>query len=256
MDIQIKSESFKLFLERCSVGGIIKDLVIHTTSNNSIMAKFGDKSGTLYGEVYSGGVKITTEGNIKIPNLKKITSIIDQCESDIIRIKSSDDAFVITDGNTVGKFNVNILQTSDAEIVESYDPIKEVPNMFDKDVLAYADGKINYANGCSIPVEKLKQILKDSSAFGYEIFKLEVAKNVLKCKIECNQTGEKFSRIIANDKFIGSHAVIPTTIVGIGFKEVVKAVDKSKIVNIYIDDQSWLITDNKEYFFNLHTLED
>lgn len=258
MDIQINAESFKQFLLRCALGGIVRDLVIHTAPNNRIVSRVTDKMVTMYAEVYQDGVKITEEGNIRVPNLKKLIDTVNRTDSEIIRIKSNTDAFVLTDGTGVGKIHSNMAQSSDAEIVESYQAIDGVLDYFNKDNLTYNRGKINYEHGVELAVGTLQDVVDDAKAFSYETFKMTPAKGTLKCRIENNSTGENFTRTIADKDFIGSLDSIPVTMVGLGFKEMIKAIKDSnpkEKIKLYIHDQAWLLTNGKDYFFNINTME-
>jgi len=258
MDIQLNTANFKQFLGRCALGNIIRDLVIHTAPNNRIMAKVTDKMVTMYAEVYCDGVKVTEEGNIKVPNLQKLIAAVNRTDSEMLRIKSSVDAFLLSDGTGVGKIHSNMAQTSDAEIVESYQAIDGILDFFDKDALTYNRGKIVYENGVELPIGTLQDVVDDAKAFSYETFKMTPAKGMMKCRIENNSTGENFTRTIADKDFIGTLDNIPVTMVGMGFKEMIKAIKDSNPkdrVKLYVSDMAWLLTNGKDYFFNINTME-
>jgi len=257
MDIQMNTAGFKQFLTRCAFGGLMRDLVIHTAPNHKIMARVADKMCSLYAEIYQDGVKVTEEGNIRIPNLQKLIAVINRTDSDMVRIKSTADAFLVSDGTGVGKLHANMAQQSDAEIVESYQAIQDRLDVFDRDTLLYSK-KIQFADGVEIDVPALQTLLDDSKAFGYETFKIMQAKGMLKCKIENNQNGENFTRTIADKNFIGSVENIPTSVVGIGFKELVKAIKDSngkEKIKCYFHDLAWLITNGNEFFYLINTVE-
>lgn len=258
MDIQLNAANFKQFLVRCAWGGVIRDLVIHTAPNNRILARVTDKMVTMAAEIYQDGVKITEEGNIKVPNLQKLIAAVNRTDSEIVRIKSTTDAFLLTDGTGVGKIHSNMAQTSDAEIVESYHAIEGVLDFFDKDNLTYNRGKIAYVDGVELPIGVLQDVVDDAKAFNYETFKLTPAKGMLKCRIENNSTGENFTRTIADKDFIGCLDNIPITMVGMGFKEIIKAIKDSNPkdrVKLYVNEMAWLLTNGKDYFYNINTME-
>jgi len=258
MDVIVNVEKFRQFLEKCSLQGIIKDLVVHTNGNAGLFSKFADKSKTMYGEVYLTEIKINEEGNIRIPNLKKLMEIMKRCDSDLVRIKSTADAVVFSDGVGVGKFNAKILQTSDAELVESFDPIANNLSAFDKDTLTYANGLIQYADGFEMPTGMLMTLVDDAKAFSYEIFTINYAKGSLKCKLENTATTEKFTRTIADSGGFGSVDNMPSVVLGLGFKEMVKTLDKAnnkEKIKMYIDERCILLTNGKDVYFNLATVE-
>ncbi len=258
MDIQLNTGNFKQFLVRCALGGIVRDLVIHTATNNRIVARVTDKMVTMFAEIYQDGVKVTEEGNIKVPNLQKLIAAVNRTDSEMLRIKSNADAFLLTDGTGVGKIHSNMAQTSDAEIVESYQAIEGVLDFFDKDNLTYNRGKIVYENGVELAIGSLQDVVDDAKAFSYDTYKMTPAKGMLKCRIENNSTGENFTRTIADKDFIGTLDNIPVTMVGMGFKEMIKAIKDSNPkdrVKLMIHDSAWLLTNGKDYFFNINTME-
>jgi hypothetical protein len=258
MDIQLNTGNFKQFLVRCALGGIVRDLVIHTAPNNRIMGRVTDKMVTMFAEIYQDGVKVTEEGNIKVPNLQKLIAAVNRTDSEMLRIKSNADAFLLTDGTGVGKIHSNMAQTSDAEIVESYQAIEGVIDFFDKDNLTYNRGKIVYENGVELAIGSLQDVVDDAKAFSYDTYKMTPAKGMLKCRIENNSTGENFTRTIADKDFIGTLDNIPVTMVGMGFKEMIKAIKDSNPkdkVKLLIHDSAWLLTNGKDYFFNINTME-
>lgn len=258
MDVIVNAEKFRQFLEKCSLQGIIKDLVIHTNGKTGLFSKFADKSKTMYGEVYLTESKTHEEGNIRIPNLKKVMEIMKRCDSDLVRIKSTADAVAFSDGVGVGKFNANILQSSDAELVESFDPIAKNLGFFDKDALTYANGQIQYADGFEIPTGMLMTVVDDAKAFSYEIFTIDYVKGNLKCKLENTATTEKFTRTIADSGSFGSVDNMPSVVLGLGFKEMIKTLDKTnnkEAIKMYVNEQCILLTNGKDVYFNLATIE-
>ncbi len=257
MDVVVNTEKFKAFLERCHLQGIIKDLVIHTTGQSGLMSKFSDKGKSMYCEVYLSESKTHEEGNIRVPSLKKIIEIMKRCDSELIRIKSTKDAIAFTDGNVVGKFNANILQSSDAELVESYDPIAKNLNLFDKTSLCYVNGIVNYKNGFELPISMLVTVVEDAKAFSYEVFTLEYVKGNLKCKLENTATTEKFTRVISDGNSFGDVASLPSVELAMGFKEMVKCLDKTcgkEQIKLYIDEKAVLFTNGKDVFYNLNCI--
>lgn len=266
MDIQVSCEQFQKFIKRCYCGGLIKDLVLQA-SDGQLLSKFATKAKDFYAEVYLENVDVIEEGVIKIPNLKKILDVISRIESDYIKIKSNEEVFIITDGSGVGKLRVSMLQTSEAEIIESFHDIKNLGKMFDTEKLHYVIADINYENGCEITHGAISEILKDAKAFGYEIYNFKTKelkrKNKgktmqLRCCIVNQHTTEKLQRVISEDNFLGDPGEIPECILGKGFREILDGIcgEDKEMVQFYFTENSCLLTDGKSYFYNLHTLEE
>lgn len=278
MDIQVKSNDFQRFLKRCHCNDLIKDLVIQA-DDDGIHARFSTKEKTLYGEIYLPDIAAKKEsGTLKIPRVKQLLSTVARINSDIVRIvtRDADDGsheYCITDGVGVGKIKTRMLQTDDANVVESYDSLLD-GKMFDTETLEYVS-KVKYENGCKVDYAMLSEVLKDSKAFGYEVYRFYTKttkkdneeKTFLMCAITNEHTQETFNRTIAENNFIGDPKKIPDCYVGGGFREIITAligtVDKETgeetntpvNVSMYFDENAILLTDNKTFYFNLNTLE-
>lgn len=262
MDIQINVKTLTSFLSKCRVGGLIKDLIMNA-SNGQISARVAPSDASFYAEIYETNVKINTDGNIKIASIDKILAVLSRTASDSIRIASADGAFVITDGSAQGKLKAKMLEIGDAEFVESFQRIKDKPDLFDKDKLEYVSGKYKYVNGFEISYEMLQTILKDAKAFGFEQYKFEEVKSkqspdqtLIACMIEDSATKEKFQRNLEILNRIGSN--IPSVMVGSGFREMISSLDKESgdkgkiLVKMYVLPETVLITNGTTYYFNIH----
>lgn len=263
MDIQVSCDEFKRFLKKCYTGGLVKDLVVQASEEKGLVARFSTKERSFYAEVYLKGVKVSEEGVIKIPHVKKLMEVISRSDSNMIRIKSNDDVFVITDGSAVGKMKADMLQVDEASTIDSYKEIQNLGKMFDDENLEYILPGIKYENGVKLPCGMLSEVLKDAKAFGYEVYNFVVTKNKenkcqLKCIIVNEHTTEKHQRVIADTDFIGDISGIHNIKVGKGFREVMDGVlgEEKENIEIYFNDASLLITDKSTFYFNLHTIDD
>lgn len=263
MDIQVSCDEFKRFLKKCYTGGLVKDLVVQASEEKGLVARFSTKERSFYAEVYLKGVKVSEEGVIKIPHVKKLMEVISRSDSNMIRIKSNDDVFVITDGSAVGKMKADMLQVDAASTIDSYREIQNLGKMFDTEKLIHIMPGIEYKNGVKIPCGMISEVLKDAKAFGYEVYNFVATKNKenkyqLKCIIVNEHTTEKHQRVIAETDFIGDISGVNNIKVGKGFREIMDGVlgEEKETIDIYFDELSLLITDNSSFYFNLHTLDD
>jgi len=254
LDFIINTKIFMDFLKKCRVGGLVKDLIIWG-QNDCIFSKFSDQHLTMYGEVYEKNVKIKIEGSIKIVVLDKVIQVLSRAESEIIRVVSNTNMFMITDGDKAGKFRSEFVQSGEAEFVNSYNKIKDAPKtIFQKDSLQYKN--FNFENGFEIPYESLQTILKDAKAFGFESYKFKEDKNkdgvsILSCVIEDRSIGEKFTRkMIINKKF--TDVDMKPVLIGTGFKEMISSLDKE--IEIKGDDKNKLLKNYKLYFHDVAVL--
>lgn len=260
MDFQINVEVFRQFLNKCMLSGLIKDLYLRSF-NGVLYAKFTNSSSNLYCEVYEKNLKITEEGQIRIAKLDQVLSVLSRIESELIRVKSTENLYVITDGSSVGKMKVDLVPAGGADLLESYERIKpydENPDVkfFDKDELKYNGGKIEYKVGYEVPLSALGIILKDAKAFKLEVYKFFVKNKILNCSIEDQTVGQSLNRKMQTIQTIGE-GEIPTVMVGSGFREMVQAIEKEserKNVKILFAEESILITDGSQFFYNLHTI--
>ena len=270
MDIQTKAEEILRFLKRCNCSDLIKDLICQTDGNN-LVARFCTKERYMYGEVYAACGDVKEQGTLSIPRIKQLINVASRLDEGLIRIitKQTDEAPVYALTN--GKATVNLLQIDDAGICESHDSIPEDKVMFDKDTLQFAGGAVEFKNGCEIDYAMLNEIIKDATAFSYDRYEFKVKKTKkgiqFVCSIVNEHTGEKFTRTVAENGFIGNVEEIPSATVGGGSKEIVKAIisnpepiDEAKKeqpkVKMYFDKMAILITDGKTFFYNLNTYED
>lgn len=263
MDIQINSKVFVAFLTKCRVGGLIKDLILNASGGN-IWARVSPNDASFYGEVYEPNVKIIAEGNIKIPSIDKILAVLSRTSAEVIKIASADGVFAITDGNAQGKMKTKLFELGDAEFVESFQRIKDKPDLFNKEKLEYVSGKYKYENGIEVSYEMLQTLLKDAKAFGFELYRFEDVKikdqNIVACIIEDIATKERFQRNLEVVSKIGNSFQKIT--VGAGFREMVSSLDKEQgdkgkiSVKLYFSPSTILITNNSTYFFNLHAVVD
>lgn len=263
MDIQVSCDEFKRFLKKCYSGGLVKDLVVQASEEKGLVARFSTKERSFYAEVYLKGVKVSEEGVIKIPHVKKLMEVISRSDSNMIRIKSNDDVFVITDGSAVGKMKADMLQVDEATTIDSYKEIQNLGKMFDDANLEYILPGIKYENGVRLPCGMISEVLKDAKAFGYEVYNFVVTKNKenkcqLKCIIVNEHTTEKHQRVIAENDFIGDISGINNIKVGKEFREVMDGVlgEEKENIEIYFNEASLLITDRSTFYFNLHTIDD
>lgn len=270
MDIQIETELFKKFLKRCNLNKIVNDLVIQA-SGNQLFALFSDVSNQMYCEVYEPKVKIFKEGNIRVPELKKLVNIINRAESKIIKIVSTDEIFVITDGNAVGKFKAEVFQTSEADTVSSYEAIEQNGRRFDKTALTYTGKKLQYKEAVEINIGSLNTLIKDASAFACESYKFNIHETkklgaFLRCTIENGTTGEKFHRVVSNNGYKCNIEDMAEATFGNAFREIVQAISGEKSGDkdskeqigkcfLYTIEEAMLITDGKSYFYNLNSVE-
>lgn len=282
MDIQVNPNDFQNFLKKCSCNDLIKDLVIQA-DEKGLMARFCTKEKTLYGEVYLPDITVNADGVLKIPRVKQLISSVSRFNSELVRIITKEPSdgstpeYCITDGVGINKIKTNLLQTSDAVVVESYDSLSN-GKMFDTQTLEYL-GQFQYENGCKVDYDMLVEVLKDAKAFGYEVYRFftktvkkkdQDPKTYLMCSIINEHTQESFNRTIAETNFIGDPAKIPEVYVGGGFRQIVTAImssittvkvdenteeKKKPIINMYFHEMSILLTDGKTFFFNVHTME-
>lgn len=262
MDFQIKSDSFRRFLTKCRLSGLIKDLMLQG-SDGKLYARFTDTSGTMYCEVLENSVKITEAGSIRIIALDKLLSVINRSDSELMRVKSNDNLFVITDGNEVGKFRADLTQAGEAEYIESYQKVSGASGkIFDRESLEYVDGKYKFTDGFEVPLEMLQTILKDAKAFGFEVYRFSEKEGKLSCSIEDKATGEKFNRKVQVEKKIGNP--IEAVTVGMGFREMIGSLErdssgdknKKEIVKLYFNPSVLLITNGDNYYYCLHAISE
>lgn len=261
MDIQINSKVFGAFLSRCRVGGLVKDLILNA-SNGAIWSRVAPNDGSFYCEVYEPNVKIIADGNIKIPSIDKIIAVLSRTSSEVIKIASAEGVFAITDGNSQGRMKTKLYELGDAEFVESFQRIKDKPDLFDKDKLTYVSGKYKYENGIEVSYEMLQTLLKDAKAFGFELYRFEEVKikdqEIVACVIEDIATKERFQRNLEVVTKLGSSFQKVT--VGAGFREMVSSLDKEQgdkgkiSVKIYFTPSTILITNGSTYYYNLHAV--
>lgn len=271
LDFTIQTKFFMDFLKKCRIGGLVKDLVIWG-QNDLIFAKFSDQHGTMYGEVYERNAKVKVEGSIKVAVLDKLIGVLSRAESEIIRLVSNANMFMITDGDREGKFRSEFVQSGDADFVNSYQKIKDSSKkIFQKDSLEYIE-KYKFENGFEIPYESLQTILKDAKAFGFESYKFKEDKNkegksVLACVIEDKAVGEKFTRKMIVSKKFTEEAMKPV-LIGTGFKEMISSLDKdvevkgedkgkiSRTYKLYFHEIALLITDGTDVFYVINSINE
>lgn len=265
MDFNIQSKVFKSFLSKCKLDKIVNDLMLQGDQNN-LFARFTDNNNSMYCEVIEHSVKIKTPGNIRIASLEKVLSCLsrfqplDDKKDAVIRIVSDENAFIITDGQAAGSSKVKLSQLGEAEFIESYQSIRDVKDALDKQNLIYAK-KYHFTDGFEVPMDSLLMLVKDAKAFGFEIYKFYEKDGILNCSIEDKTLGEAFNRRLITEGRIGTNP-IPTSVVGVGFKEIVNAIDRDKIgddegkkkIKLYFNSDIILITDGSKYYYNLHTL--
>jgi len=259
LDIQINAKVFTAFLSKCRAGGNIKDLILNA-GNGQIYARVAPTDGSFYAEIYESNVKIIADGNIKIASIDKILAVLSRSNSEVIKIASADGVFAITDGAASGKMKAKLFEIGDAEFVESFQRIKDKPNMFDKEKLEYISGKYKYVNGIEISYEMLTTILKDAKAFGFELYRFEEVKikdqDLVACLIEDIATKERFQRNLEILSKIGGKFNKVTA--GTGFRDIISSLDKESgekgkiAVKMYFTPETILITNGTSYFFNLH----
>lgn len=268
MDFTIRVDIFRNFIGRCMASGLIKDLYLQG-ANNTLFGIF-ECNQNVYGEVYETRVKFATPGTIKIANLEQIMSVLSRVETDasekvctkMVRVKSAETVFVITDGTEVGKMNVQLAPASAVEALASYATVSAYKGssqvFFDKNKLEYMDGNIKYTTGYEIPLTSLHVLLKDAKAFKMEIYKFKVnpKTGALQCLIEDQTIGNKFTRTLPVLSKIGD-APIPEVVVSSGFRQVVSALEKEGEVDkvtIYFHKDATLVTDGLSFFYNIHTI--
>ena len=269
MEIQIRTVAFKQFLKRCHMPKVITDLVIQA-SDNKITARFGDVNHVIYGEIFEEDVKIVKEGLIRIVSLKQVIDVINRVETDIIKIVSNDKVFVITDGNTAGKFRTEMFQASEAEIIASF-AVCEGKQPFDRKAMTYSKMKFQYDSNIEVKIGTLNTIIADSKAFGLERYHFNLhqtkkAGTFLRCSIENGNSGDKFHRTITNSGNGCKIEDINEATFGQAFKDVVSALSGDKTIKkddkdvqkvlIYIHKEAMLLTDGKSYFYNLSAVDE
>lgn len=269
MDILIKTENFLSFLNKCKLGGLVKDLIIWA-QNDQIFAKLSDSHASMYCEIFEKGCKVKKEGSIKVATLDKLISVLSRAESELVRLVANETMFVVSDGEGAGKFRTDFVQSGEADFVESYQRIKNYQGkLLNKETLEYVDGKYKFEVGYEIPYESLQTIMKDAKAFGFELYKFKEetkkdgGETLLTCVIEDKSLGEKFTRKMLVDKKIGTEA-LETCVVGTGFKEMIGSLDKDYMTNgnekakrsykIYFHKNAILITEGQNIWYVLHTL--
>ena len=267
MDIQIDTDLLKRFLKRCYMNGLVTDLVIQA-SDGKMFSLISEPSTLFYNEIYETKLKIFKDGLIRVPDLKKLINIINRAEGNIIRILSTGDLFVITDGNGIGKFRAEVFQVSEADTVSTYDAIEANGRRFDKENYTYTSKKLQYNEAVEIQIGSLNTLIKDAHAFACESYNFNIHKTkkqgtFLRCTIENGTTGEKFHRVISNKGHNCNIEDISEATFGNAFKEIIIAIsgeksndkeDNSKCL-MYIIEQAMLITDGKSYFYNLNSVE-
>lgn len=262
MDFQISTASLVRFLERCRCGKLVKDLIIQST-DDMIYARFTDTNKLIYGEVYEKAAKITEKGNIKVPSIEKFIACLKRSECQMVRVKSSSNVFVVLDGAKAGNMKVKFTEIEDEEFVESFVRIKSSNIKFDREKLDYLSGKVAYKNGFRIPIESIQGIVKDSKAFGMELFNFKVnQEGVLSCEIEDKSTNDSFVRLVPTMEKLGE-SIDPCS-VGTGLKEIATAIedgfiaekkdDPRRNISVYFDKTAILFTDGSSYFYNFHTI--
>jgi hypothetical protein len=254
MEIKINTNYLLEFLKKVSLKEYIKDVVIHA-NNNCLYAKFTDDAQLLYCEVYETKVNIIQEGSILIPSLKTLIAMISRSNSEIIRIASNAKIVALLDGESVGSFRADLMQSSDISMINSYKAIAN-KTIFNKETLHYPVMDVQYETGIVVNKSILDTILKDAKAFGYEKYKIVQKDKKISCLIESINTGEKFKRIISSDGTIGDKQ-IEETVVGLGLRNMVDSIiDANTSITVYIHKNSWLLTDKETFYYNLHTAYD
>lgn len=255
MDIQVETALMLDFLNKISLGGLIKDAIVNA-NNGRLSCRLTDASNTMYCEVYESRVKITEDGAISIPSLKSVIAMIKRSDSDMIRIKSNNTLFCISDGNKIGKFKADLLQATDPSYIESSKGLREKV-VFEKETLTYNPLNEEYKNGFQVNKGILDVILKDAKAFGYELYKVIQKNDKIIAIIENSMTGEKFQRTISEEKPFLPEVPLAETIVGIGFRNMVDSLPDSKqLINVFVHKDSWLLTDKDTFYYNLHTVQE
>ena len=260
MDFQVNVEVFKQFLHKCMLSGLIQDLYLRS-ANGTLFAKFTNSNSNIYCEVYEKNLKITEDGEIRIAKLEQVYAVLNRIETDIIRVKSTDNLYIITDGSAVGRMKVELVPASGADCLQSYERLKTYDEdtsqkFFDQLNLTYFNGSIEYLSGYEVPVSALSTILKDAKAFKLEFYKFFVKNKILNCSIEDQTIGQCLNRKMQTIQQIGT-GDIPMVMVGAGFREMVNAIEKEsdrKNVKMYFAPKSILITDGVGFFYNIHTI--
>jgi hypothetical protein len=234
---------------------LVSDLIVHG-DDKGLHARFSDANASMYCEVYEKQVKIVEQGNIRIPSLKRVLDSLDRIESDIVRVKSDEVAFIITDGTKVGNSTIKLLQ-ADKEYINSYQRIDGKLDIFDCEKLTYVNGKYVFENGFEMDVGILSTILKDAKAFDIERYQFFEKDEILTCNIENVAIGDSFKRKLVTISKLGK-TQIPLIILGLGFRDIVNSLSSDKEVKkvkLYFTDAVVLITDGMTFYYNIHTLE-
>jgi len=252
MEVEINVAPMLEFLSKVSLGGLIQDAVIQA-SGGKMFARFKDSGDTMYSEVYESRVRIIDEGSIYITSIKPVIQMIKRSDSKTIRLKSNSKVVCIYDGKTTGKMRVTFQQAQDESVISSFKGLK-ARVAFDKETLKLNTCGVTYSNGIQISKGILDVILKDAKAFGFEVYKLTQNGKQIECFIENPNTGDKFTRTISEDGSLTGET-IESSMVGVGFRNMIDALpnDANQVVTVYIDKNSWLITDRETYYYNLYT---
>jgi len=255
MDIEICTDAFYNFLCKAKLDKLVQDLRIQT-KDNILFAKFMDVNNSMYCEIYERNLKIHETGEINISSLGKLLDSLSRINGKMIRIKSNKSHYIVTDATNV---NLKLTQSFTEELVDSY---KKVANLgsahFVKENLTYLSGKTAYKNGFEVDLDDLLETLKDAKSFGFEIYEFSEEEKGLSCTIKSptRDIQDKLTRKLNSAKKITEGKTVIYK-VGAGFREIINAISKEKsdqkrIIKIYFQEKSGLITDGEKYFYNLH----
>lgn len=254
---KINTNNFVSFLHKCRLSGLVKDLVLHA-KDGQIFAKFTDPNMSMVCEVYEPNVTVTEEGTLKIASIDQIISVIGRSQSEIIGIKAFEgNQFLISDGKDAGTFKATISEIGNAEFIDSFQRLRG-KELFDKEKLHYnVLDTVKYESYCDVPYEQLQIIVKDAKAFGFQNYMFSKKDGILSCKIENRATKDSFTRKLLTIDSVGD---IPRVSVGMGFQEMIAALDKEpgekgkRQIRLYFHKIATLLTDNAKFFFNLNNL--
>lgn len=257
MDLEIKTQGFKSFLSRCNLEKIVDDLVIEAKGGN-ISAMFAPPDATIVCEVSEPLSRCFEEGEVKIPFIANLISQVNRIDesSEVIRIVTSNEKIIITDGKVANKSSIKVTQVADKQFVKSYQRfISGMPTWIKAPNYKFMDSEYNV--GLELTVDSVQTILKDAKAFGYEIYVFNEKDNLLNCtiKTKSKDLSDSFNRKVPIITRIGDGA-IPQVQLGFGFREVMKAFCEKdvKVVKIYFHEKSVMITDGIKSFYNLTTV--
>ena len=254
MDFQCRVEVLSKFLSKAKMDQVT-DLILHG-NEQGIFAKFSDVNSSMYIEIYEPGVKVAKSGNIRIPSIKQVLATLGRIESDVIRVVSDETKFIITDGNQVGKSKVNLNQV-EKEYINSNSRIEGKLGLFNREELSYVSGTFKFEEGFELDIGVLDTILKDAKAFEVERYNFSEEAGVLACKIENVALGNFYNRKLPTIQKIGTNPIKPV-IVGLGFRDMVNAISSDKDIKklkVFFNEAVILLTDNTNFFYCLHTLE-